>query len=169
MTALAVGTLVTACTPAEETAEEMQARMEEETAAFTTALGEMEARYERYENGRQADSTATIYTEDGVAAFPYMPPLRGREAIRTTLTQIYSFGTPSLDIRVESAVANGPLGVERGTYVLGFTPRPTAPPGLGAMYPDSGSYLAHWRLVNGEWKLAELVVSSMKAPPGMGM
>jgi hypothetical protein len=71
-----------------------------------------------------------------------------------------------VDIRTVSAMANGDLGVERGTYVYGFTPGPTAPAGMGAMFPDSGSYMAHWHRVSGEWKIAELVTNSMKPLPG---
>lgn len=166
--AAAVAAVSFAC-QATETAEQMQARMEQETGAFRAAIQEIEPKYERWEAAGQADSVASLYTENAVAAFGNQPPLNGRQAIRDNAAQMYALGTASLDIRSESAMANGPLGVERGTYVFNFTPGPNAPPGMAAMFPDSGSYLTHWHLVDGQWKIAELVVNSMKPLPGMEM
>jgi ketosteroid isomerase-like protein len=153
---------------ATETAEQMQARMERETAAFRTAIEAAALKYEQFENAGMADSVASLYTENATAAFANQPPVTGRQAIRDAGAAFYALGTPSLDIRIASAMANGPLGVEYGTYVFNFTPGPNAPPGMGAMFPDSGSYLAHRHLVDGQWKIAELVVNSMKPLPGMG-
>jgi len=42
-----------------------------------------------------------------------------------------------------------------------------APAGMAAMFPDSGSYMVHWHLMDGQWKIASLVVNSMKPLPGM--
>ena len=164
-----VAALGLGCAPVAETPEQVQARMQEETAAFREAIAPLTLKYEQFESAGQADSVATLYTENAVAAFTNVPIARGRQAIRDAAAQFYALGTPSLDIRSESAMASGPLGVERGTYVFGFTPGPNAPAGMAAMFPDSGSYLAHWHMVDGQWKLAELVVNSMKPLPGMGM
>jgi ketosteroid isomerase-like protein len=153
--------------PAMETAEEMHARMDREGAAFRAALESVQIRYEGFEAAGLADSVASVYTEDAVAAFARQAPLVGRQAIRDNVAAIHALGTVSVDIRTGAVAVNGPLGVERGTYVYQFTPGPTAPPAMAALFPDSGSYLAHWRLVDGQWKVASLVVNSMKPPPGM--
>ena len=46
-------------------------------------------------------------------------------------------GTSSLDLRTVSAMANGPLGVEYGTYVYNMTLAPGAPAAIAAMFPES--------------------------------
>jgi hypothetical protein len=38
---------------------------------------------------------------------------------------------------------------------------------MAAMFPDSGSYMVHWHQVDGQWKIASLVVNGMKPLPGM--
>ena len=168
--AVAVAALSLACQAAQmETDEQMHARMDGETAEFRTALAAVEAKYEQFEAAGLADSVASLYTEDAFAAFGNQPPATGRQAIRDNAAAFYALGTASVDIRSAAAVANGPLGVERGSYVFQFTPGPNAPPGMAALFPDSGSYLTHWRLVDGQWKIAGLVVNSMKPLPGMGM
>jgi ketosteroid isomerase-like protein len=169
--AVGVVALSLACQAAEmaETPEQMQARIEQESVAFRAAIADVEAKYEQFEAAGLADSVASLYTEDAVAAFANQPPAAGRQAIRDAGVALYALGMASVDIRSASAVANGPVGVERGTYVFNFTPGPNAPPGMAAMFPDSGSYLTHWRLVDGKWLIAGLVVNSMKPLPGMGM
>lgn len=166
--AVGVVALSLACQAA-ETDEQMHARMDRETATFRAAVEAEHLKYEQFEAASLADSVASLYTEDAVAAFANQPPAVGRQAIRDAGAAFYALGTVGLDIRSASAMANGPFGVERGTYVLTFTPGPNAPPGMAAMFPDSGSFLAHWRLVDGQWMIAGLVVNSMKPLPGMGM
>jgi len=38
---------------------------------------------------------------------------------------------------------------------------------MAAMFPDSGSYMVHWHQVDGQWKIASLIVNGMKPLPGM--
>ena len=167
--ALGVVALSLACQAAEmtETPEQMQARIEQESAAFRTAVEALLVKYEQFEAAGLADSVASLYTEDGIAAFTNQPPFVGRQGVRDGVAAFYALGTPSVDIRSESVTANGPLGVQRGTYVYNFAPGPNAPPGMATMFPDSGSYLTHWRLVDGQWRIAAVVANSMKPLPGM--
>jgi ketosteroid isomerase-like protein len=141
--------------------------LEQQSAAFRSAIEPMQASYERWESAGLVDSVLLVYTEDAVAAFGNQPVIRGREALRANAIQMRAMGTPSLDLRTESATASGDLGVERGTYVFTMTLGPGAPPAMAALFPDSGSYMTRWQRVNGEWKIAELVVNSMKPLPGM--
>lgn len=166
--AVAVAVLSVACAPT-ETAEQMQARMQEETEAFREAITAMQVRYEEWEAAGLVDSVASVYAENAVAAFPNQPLLRGRQAIRDNAEQAHMLGTFSLDLQTENAMANGPLAVERGSYVQGLTPGPNTPPGMAAMFPDSGSYVVHWHLIDDQWKIVELVVASHRPLPGMGM
>jgi len=141
--------------------------IEDQTAAFRTAIEAQQTKYEQWEAAGQHDSIAAIYTEDAVAAFGNQPVLNGRAALLANAAQMAGMGTPSLDLRTVSAMANGPLGVEYGTYVYNMTLAPTAPAAMAAMFPDSGSYMVHWHLVDGQWKIAGVVVNSMKPLPGM--
>jgi ketosteroid isomerase-like protein len=149
-----------------ETAEQAQARMQEETTAFRTWLEAEQTRFEAWEAAGQADSVASMYTDNAVAAFANQPPLMGRQAVRDNAAMLYAMGTAGIDVRTVTAMANGDLAVEHGRYVYTFTPGPTAPPGMADMFPDSGSYIIHWHRVNGAWKIADLVVNSMKPLPG---
>jgi ketosteroid isomerase-like protein len=160
-----------ACQPAEvaETPEAMQARLDLESAAFRSAVEAMGLKTEQWEAAGLTDSILSMYAEDAVVAFSNQPVLRGHQAMRENAAAMYALGTASLDLRTENASASGPLGVERGTYVYNFTPGPNAPPAFAAMFPDSGSYLTHWHLMDGQWKIVELVVNSMKPHPAMGM
>jgi ketosteroid isomerase-like protein len=141
--------------------------IEDQSAAFRTAVEANQVKYEQWEAAGQHDSIMAVYTEDAIAAFGNQPVLMGRAAILANAMQMAGLGTPSLDLRTVSAMANGPLGVEYGTYVYNMTLSATAPAGMAAMFPDSGSYMAHWHLMDGQWKIASLVVNSMKPLPGM--
>jgi ketosteroid isomerase-like protein len=163
--AVAAGAMVLSLGCAEEADD--QDDLEAQNAAFRSAIEAFQVKYEQWEAAGLADSIVMLYTEDVVAAFGNQPILVGRQALRDNAAQAYALGTASIDLRTASAMANGDLGVERGTYVFNMALGPNAPPGLAAMFPDSGSYLARWQRVNGEWLVAELVVNSMKPLPGM--
>jgi ketosteroid isomerase-like protein len=102
-----------------------------------------------------------------ITALGNQPVLTGHAALRANAEQMRAMGTPSVDLRTESAMAVGDLGVERGSYVFTMTLAAGAPAAMAAMFPDSGSYMVHWHRMNGQWKIAELVVNSMKPLPGM--
>jgi ketosteroid isomerase-like protein len=141
--------------------------MEEQSAAFRAELEALQPRYEQWEAAGMMDSILAVYTETAVAAFANQPILTGQAALRANAEQMRGMGTASIDLRTQSAMASGDLGVERGTYVFNMTLAEGAPAEMAAMFPDSGSYMAHWHRVGGQWKIAELVVNSMKPLPGM--
>jgi len=62
-------------------------------------------------------------------------------------------------ITQESVMANGPLGVDRGTYTFTFTPN-KGMENMGVPPADTGKYLVHWHKVNGTWQIAELIYNS---------
>jgi ketosteroid isomerase-like protein len=160
--------LVLSLACAAETADDDDgASLEEQSAAFRAVLATHQANYERWESGGMTDSVLAMYADDAVAAFGNQPVLRGKEALRANAGQMRGMGTPTIDLRTESATANGDLGVELGSYTFNMTLAAGAPAAMAAMFPDSGSYLAHWHRINGEWKIKELVVNSMKPLPGM--
>jgi ketosteroid isomerase-like protein len=165
--AVAAGAMVLGLACAAEPDDQDEVSIEEQSAAFRSAVEAILAKYEQWEAAGQIDSILTLYTENVVLAFANQPIIEGKQAVRDNAAQMYAMGTPSLDLRTQSATASGDLGVERGTYVFNMTLAQGAPAAMAALFPDSGSYLTHWHRVNGEWKAAEVVVNSMKPLPGM--
>jgi ketosteroid isomerase-like protein len=144
---------------AAETPEQMQARMDQESAAFRAAIEPLARRWEAWEAAGQADSFATAFTDGGREMPPNAPAVVGLEAIRAYHAQMASLGTFISQIRTESAIANGPLGIDRGTYRFTFTPN-TGMENMGIPAADSGKFLVHWHQVDGSWKIADLIYNS---------
>ena len=155
---LALG--VSACQMA-ESPEQMQARMDQESAAFRQVLSSTAARWESWYAAGQADSVANIFMEQGREMPPNGPTLAGRAAIQANMAQYFSMGAWTLDVMPEAAMANGPLGIDRGRFKVTFT-RAASAPAEAAMIPpvDSGKYLIHWHQVNGAWMVADLIYNS---------
>lgn len=93
-----------------------------------------------------------MLAEDGYTLAPNQPPIVGCAGwlalFRPQLTQ----GKWRIDNVAESVVAYGPLAVERGRFVLSFTPPPGAPSSMRAI-SDTAKYLWHWRKFHGQWQL----------------
>jgi uncharacterized protein (TIGR02246 family) len=134
-----------------ETPEGMAARMASESAEAKTAIEAINARYESFMTGNNADSVAALFTEDGVLLPPNMPSVTGRAAIKQFMTTNPMPPGATMKFSVVAVDRNGPLAVERGTYMFSM-PAAGNTPAVSA----TGKYLTHWRLVDGAW----LTVSS---------
>lgn len=155
---------VAGCQPA-ETPQQMQARMDQESAAFKAAIEGMARRWEAWEAAGQADSFPTMFMDGGREMPPNAPALVGAEAIRAYHAQLASMGSFTSHITAQSVMANGPLGIDRGTYHFTFTPN-QGMENMGMPAADSGKYLVHWHQVNGSWKIADLIYNSdVPLPP----
>lgn len=150
---------VAGCQPA-ETPQQMQARMDQESAALKQYVDGMAQRWNAWITAGQVDSIVNLYMEDGREMPPNGPAAVGKAAVKALWEQGFSMGKTMIDVRPEAAVANGPLGIERGTYTTTFT----ANPGMTGMPmpppADTGKYLIHWHNVNGTWQIAELIYNS---------
>jgi ketosteroid isomerase-like protein len=146
------------CQPA-ETPQQMQARMDKETAAFKQYSTGVEKRWEGWEANNQPDSVANIFLENGREMAPNTPAAVGRAAIRANLAQELGMGTFALTITQEFAVANGPLAVDYGTYAFAFTAN-KGMENMGVPAADTGKYVAHWEKVGDGWQIAELIYNS---------
>ena len=144
---------------AAETPEQMQARMDAESAAFAEFASGVADRWEAWEAAGQADSIANIFMEQGRQMPPNQPALVGRDAIRANGVQQFSMGKTTIQITSETALANGPLGVNRGSYNFTFVAN-KGMENMGIPPADSGKYLMHWHNVNGNWQIAELIYNS---------
>lgn len=154
--------LVLAACQAKETADQLQTRMASESAAAKTAIEATNAEFASHFNQGHADVVAGYYTEDAVFMAPNAPAAEGRAAIQKAIEELLPL-KPQLTLTTVSVVANGPLAVERGTYVMTLTP-----PGAPAAVSDTGKYLVHWHQVDGKWLLAGDIFNSnlpAAAPP----
>ena len=157
--AVVVAAALAACSSA-ETPQQMQARIEKESAAFQQAVKAIESRWEGYIAAGHADSIAGLFTEKGREIPPNAPTAVGRAAVEALeASQMVGLET-KVAITSEGALANGPIGVEHGTYGFEAKAKKGAPKGTPASLADHGSYLAHWHNVNGAWLIADLAYNS---------
>lgn len=155
---LAVLAAVAACQQS-ETTEHAMARMAQESEAAKQAIVERNAQFGRYVAAGQADSVAGLYTEDAELLPPNGAAVRGRANIEQGFAGMMGGGKVTIDLTAQDVVANGPMAVERGAYVLTFTPGPNAPKGAAAM-ADTGKYLVHWHQQGGAWYMAHDIWNS---------
>ena len=151
-----------------ETPEQMQKRMDEETAAAKMSFATLATRYEGWVAAGQADSIANAFTEVGREMPPNGSAIVGRAAIRAYEAANAEVMTSKLTITSEAVFANGPIGIERGAYKFEAKARKGAPKGTPASINDTGKYLLHLHRVNGTWLIADQIWNSdnpMTPPP----
>lgn len=159
----AVGAAMVAACQTAETAEQMDARIEAESQAARTAIEAANARFVAHFNAGHADSAAMNYLTDGRVMQPNGPTVVGRDSIQALLAQWMSWGTWNLALHIQAVVANGPIAIERGHFVISFQPGANAP--MPAM-SDSGKYLVHWHQHDGAWLIADDIWNSdVPLPP----
>jgi len=138
------------------------ARMEREAGPAKAAITAQNAKWTRYAESGALDSIVALHADGAVLLPPNMPPVVGHDGIRNfwkTASQGYSMKIP---LTTEVVVVNGPLAIERGTYVADVTP---ADPKAPKMVGEKGKYLSHWHLTNGQWLLVEQAWNSDAPPP----
>jgi ketosteroid isomerase-like protein len=146
--------LTAACQPAAETAQQAETRMNTESAAVKTIVDSLDKEFASHFNLTHADVVAAMYTEQGHLMAPNMAEAVGRDAIKASLAGMGAM-KPQLQLAAQSVTANGPIAIERGTYVFTFTL-----PGMTAPMTDKGKYLVHWHQVGGHWLLADDIWNS---------
>ena len=121
------------------------AALEAATEAFVNAY-----------NAGDAAGVAALYAEDATVMPPNAEPAVGREAIEATMrAELDAAPGFSLALETTSLEVTGDVAVELGRYVV------TDPEGGHA---DHGSFIAYWKRVDGEWKMAaDIWNSSMPA------
>jgi ketosteroid isomerase-like protein len=169
MSWIAMVALLGAC-QSQETPEQAQVRMGKEADALRTAAGTIARRWEGWFAAGQGDSLASVFTEDGREMPPNRPAVVGRPAIARFETDNAAVFAAKLSIRTETVVANGPLGIERGSYTYSGKARPKAPKGTPASVTDDGKYVIYWRNVNNQWQIGAIIWNpnmsmAMPTPP----
>ncbi len=154
---------VMACQQA-ETPAQRDARVQQETTAFTSFLETGVATYARLADAGKADSVAAMYTEQATYMPPNERPLTGRQAIQQRYRTQAGWGQWSRSITTTGSWANGDLAVARGRAVLKFTPGRNAPRGMTAM-TDTAKWVARYQRVDDQWLLADLIWNSNRPMP----
>ena len=138
------------------------------SASAKVAIDAANAEWPRLTSTGHADSIAEFYAADGVIMPPNMATMKGKDAVRAFFNEINGMKpAPTLTLRAERVVANGPLAVEVGRWHWGYPAGTQLPPGTPAV--DSGKYIARWEQQNGKWLMAEDIWNSdlpqPSAPP----
>ena len=155
--------VATAGCQAAETPAQMQARMDQESAAARQVISASWDKWETFVAAGQADSMTAVFTDNATVMPPNQKAVTGHDNVHALWAGFMGMGKWTLDLRTGTVVANGPVAIERGTYTLTFRPGPSAPPGM--LPADTGKYLAHWHQVGGQWKVAEETWNSDLAVP----
>lgn len=152
--------LVAGCKPAEAPAE---APAVEQPATPDPAIAQQDIERLRSEwiaaaELDDAETVATLYTDDAVVASSDGPPAVGREAIKQMWTQAFPMGS-GLQIRSHESAASGDVAYDYGEFSQRITPAKGKPMDV------TGEYLvALERQSDGAWKITRHV--SVSRPAG---
>ncbi|HXY32368.1 MAG TPA: DUF4440 domain-containing protein [Gemmatimonadaceae bacterium] len=127
-------------------------------------IEENNAKAERWYAAGQADSLATLFSEDVWQMPPNSPPLVGRDSLRRFWSTAMGWGHWTFHLVTQDVVTSGNVAVERGRYLVRFTGGPQAPmPSV----VDSGNYVVLWRQdQDGTWRGVWDAPVSVIPPPG---
>jgi ketosteroid isomerase-like protein len=134
-----------------------------DVAAVRADIESINNRIEGWYLARQVDSVTNIFTQDAWLMPPNEKAVVGRDSIRVFWSNFLKMGTVAFDLRTEEVIAADSVAVERGQYVLKFTPGPSAT--LPA-FEDRGNYVTVWqRESDGGLRIKwDAAVSSMPLP-----
>ena len=151
---------VAGCQARSETAEQARTRIESESASFKAVVDTFAAAFANHLNQGHTDIVAGYYTDDATIMAPNMPAEKGTEGAKKVIGEFVAMKA-QLTLTPVAAWANGPIGVDQGTYSVTFTP-----PGATAPVTDKGKYLASYRKVGDKWLMAnDIWNSDMPAMP----
>jgi ketosteroid isomerase-like protein len=155
---------IAACQKPESPAQ-VQARLDQETAAFRTQMVALAGNYERWTTAGQGDSIAAVFTDGGYELAPNAPPIHGRDGIKAFETQMAAMGSTTIHLSVDEVMASGPVATARGAYEFSLTPAAGAPAGAMAI-ADTGKWLGTLRQNGAQWQFTALIWNSnIPLPP----
>jgi len=154
---------VTACQTT-ESAEQLTARIAKESAAAKTAIAASNAKFTAAVAAGQADQIGAMYAEESHLMPPNAPLVHDRADIQKFWAGFLTMGAATMTLETEDVVANGPVSVEIGTFVLSV--KPTAD-GKGMAMEEKGKYMVQRQLVGGQWQIVNDIwnTDTPAAPP----
>jgi ketosteroid isomerase-like protein len=138
----------------------MMSRMNAESDSAMAAIRTKDTKFASAFNAMQMDSVTSMYMELGRVMPPNAKTAVGRPAVKAWLMEGMDQGSAHLSLSPTDVMANGPVAVERGTYVYQFTPKAGAKAPMNVAVNDTGKYLVHWQKVNGDWQIADDIFNS---------
>jgi uncharacterized protein (TIGR02246 family) len=127
-------------------------------AAAEQAVRDMDARWLKAEQARDAATASSSLASDGIAYRDHVDPLKGPAAFQAYLEKEYA-ENPKAQISWTTdnvqVVATGDLAIQTGSYNL---------TGLGPKgdIEDKGRFVTVWKKVGNDWKVAhDISVSTM--------
>ncbi|MBX3146938.1 MAG: nuclear transport factor 2 family protein [Gemmatimonadales bacterium] len=156
-----VAFLLAACSPSPpaESPEQKVQREAAETAEVKRVIDSLNLEFNGAFSSGMGDVVAAQYAPDGELIISGQPPFKGREAIAGVVGEMAKVNA-AITTRARSVTRHGPLAVELGDYSLSITP-----PGARSSVTESGSYMIHWHLVDGQWLRIADVAATTPAPP----
>lgn len=96
------------------------------------------------------DSIVTLFTDTTLQMPPNQAPIRGKEALRNSWSQLTDLGEWVFSITTEEVKSVEHLAMERGKYSINFYPSNNLiiPP-----MNDKGNYMALWERIDNEWQI----------------
>ena len=116
-------------------------------------------------NSTNAEAWVMMFTEDGVQMPPFAPANIGKNMMINWVRGFLDvFVLEDFALSVAELQVKGDWALERGTYTINFTHRPS-----GNVIPDLGKYITIWqRLPDGAWGMARDIWNSDNPPLPMG-
>ncbi len=96
------------------------------------------------------DSIVTLFTDTTLQIPPNQVPIRGKETLRNSWSQLTNLGEWVFSITTEEVKSVEHLAMERGKYSLNFYPSNNLiiPP-----MNDKGNYMVLWERINNKWQI----------------
>jgi ketosteroid isomerase-like protein len=151
--------LAAGCQPKAETPEQVQARIDSESASVRRSIDSLTREFTTHFNAGHGDLVAAFYTAQAHLMPPNQAAAVGPEAIKTAFAPFFAMKA-ELTLVPDAVVANGPVAVERGSYSVKFSP-----PGSPAPVTETGKYLVHWQRIDGKWLIADDIWNSDQPIP----
>ena len=127
------------------------AQMSDTRAADETAIRSASADWSKAAHDKDLDKSTAVFADDGIAMYPKMPALRGKDDIRKGWQQMLAAPGPGLSFATSGVevARSGDIAWEHGTYEFATADA------KGKVSTEKGKYVTVWKKQpDGSWKVA---------------